>query len=466
MTASEHFAAWACTVMADGLPAPVREAVADHVADTVGVVIAGSAGEPVTSVGRYLGPLGQGETPSAADQALVLGTAAHADDFDNSHFPSLVHPSGVLVLVPAALAAGAAAGRNGEELLRAIAVGEELALRLGVAACAEDLGNSVLFERGFHPTSVCCTAGAAATAGALLGSPPEALAHGIGIAASFASGLLEGNRTGGTVKPVHSGWAAASGIRAALLARAGVTAPPTVFEGRFGFGHAFTGREMSDEALFADLGQRWETTRVGVKAFPANGFTHTAIETALDLREQGVRCEDVAEATLGVAAPTVRTIGEPAAEKSAPKSGYAARFSGPFTFALALYGGGGLGLGLADFDDGMLGNQAVRALAGRTRVVADEERTARFPRQTGCTTTVQLRDGTTRTSAVDVPRGSISRPLTAGQLIAKFRDCAARRLESAQVARLEDRLAPLIAGAEVAPFTRQLVQLVLWPAEE
>ena len=85
----------------------------------------------------------------------------------------------------------------------------------------------------------------------------------------------------------------------------------------------------------------------------------------------------------------------------------------------------------------MLGNQAVRALVGRTRVVADQEGTARFPRRTGCRTTVRMRDGTTKTSAVDAPRGSIARPVTAGQLSAKFLDCAARRLEPPLVARLE-----------------------------
>lgn len=93
----------------------------------------------------------------------------------------------------------------------------------------------------------------------------------------------------------------------------------------------------------------------------------------------------------------------------------------------------------------MLGNQAVRALVGRTRVVADQEGTARFPRRTGCRTTVRMRDGTTKTSAVDAPRGSIARPVTAGQLSAKFLDCAARRLEPPLVARLE-RLVPLIAA--------------------
>ncbi|MGR6998917.1 MmgE/PrpD family protein [Yinghuangia aomiensis] len=53
-------------------------------------------------------------------------------------------------------------------------------------------------------------------------------------------GLIEANRTGGSVNGIHCGWAAHSGVTAAALAAAGVTGPPTVLEGRPGFFNAAT----------------------------------------------------------------------------------------------------------------------------------------------------------------------------------------------------------------------------------
>ena len=96
------------------------------------------------------------------------------------------------------------------------------------------------------------------------------------------------------------------------------------------------------------------------------------IDTALELRGEGVRPDDVEAVELGVAAPVLRTIAEPADVKAAPPSGYAARFSGPFTFAAALAGGGGLGLDLDDFTDERARDPELLALAARVTCVADE----------------------------------------------------------------------------------------------
>ena len=53
----------------------------------------------------------------------------------------------------------------------------------------------------------------------------QGIASAAGIAASMGAGLLEANRTGGTVKRVHCGWAAHCGVAAADLARHGLTGP-------------------------------------------------------------------------------------------------------------------------------------------------------------------------------------------------------------------------------------------------
>src|SRR5205085_643236 len=123
----------------------------------------------------------------------------------------------------------------------AIAVGDELTVRVGMAGYDRALGNSVFFDKGLHATSIAGTLGAAAAAAMLYGLDEVGIGHAIAIAASMGAGIIEANRVGGSVKRVHCGWAAHAGIAAAELARHGLTGPSSVFEGRFGFLQAYLG---------------------------------------------------------------------------------------------------------------------------------------------------------------------------------------------------------------------------------
>ena len=99
----------------------------------------------------------------------------------------------------------------------------------------EELRNSVFFERGLHATSICGAVGAAVAVAMPPGQDEAGIASAAGIAAGMGAGLLEANRTGGTVQagPLRLGRALRRA--AADLARHGLTGPPTVLEGRFGF---------------------------------------------------------------------------------------------------------------------------------------------------------------------------------------------------------------------------------------
>jgi 2-methylcitrate dehydratase PrpD len=157
----------------------------------------------------------------------------------------------------------------------------------------EELRNSVFFERGLHATSICGAVGAAVVVAMLQGQDEAGIASAAGIAASMGAGLLEANRTGGTVKRVHCGWAARCGVAAADLARHGLTGPPTVLEGRFGFLQVFCGDRAHPDAVVRGLGTDWELPRVVLKPYPCNHFTHAGVDAALRLRAQGLAPADV-----------------------------------------------------------------------------------------------------------------------------------------------------------------------------
>ncbi|MCA8036110.1 MmgE/PrpD family protein [Burkholderia arboris] len=442
---------FASAVRVDGLDRTLRVEAAARVLDLVGNSLIAHdepVAQSVLQVARRWGGHGRASVIGAADRlpaasaALVNGTLAHAMDFDDSHMLSVLHPSASVI--PAALAAAQASGASGAALLDAITVGTEICIRLGVAAYNERLGNSVFFERGQHATSICGTVGAAAAAAMLLGLDAARIAAALGIAASMGAGLLEANRTGGSVKRIHCGWAAHAGVSAAELADAGVTAPPTALEGRFGFFHAWCGELADVDAVLRGLGDDWETSRIIFKPYPCNHFTHPGIDAALQLKAQGVTADDVVSAELRVATSTLRTIGEPAELKASPPNGYAAAFSGPYTIAAALLGGGGLGVWFDDFDDALVRDPARRALAAKVRCVADPWCDARFPHSLPAVLRVTLRDGQTREARVESSKGTRSRPLTEQELVAKFVLAASSTIGTPRALELRDAVQALV----------------------
>ncbi|ABG03344.1 MmgE/PrpD [Rubrobacter xylanophilus DSM 9941] len=449
-TVLQEVSRFAARVRDEGIPPELLRDARRRVTDIVGIALAASAMEPARIVGEVVdawggagqaSAVGRGRRYPAASAALLNGTLAHALDYDDTHLPSVLHPSAAVV--PAALAAAEAAGAAGPQLLAAVAAGDELVVRVGMAGYDAKLGNSVFFEKGMHATSIAGTLGAALAAAMVYGLGEEEIGHAVAIAASMGAGIIEANRTGGTVKRVHCGWAAHAGVTAAELARSGLTGPPTVFEGRFGFLRAYLDDRAHPDAILRGLGEEWELPRIFFKPYPANHFTHAGIDAALRLREEGLDVREVEAIELGVASPTLRTIAEPPEEKARPKSGYAAQFSGPFAVATALVGGGGLGVSLEDFTDEAVRDRLKLDLASRVRCVADEECDRIFPNQFPAVLRVRLRSGEVREARVLHNRGGPENPLSDEELEVKFRANAGRALSEERVGELWEALRSL-----------------------
>ncbi len=450
---AQQLAATASATLAQGAPATVRESARRRVLDIVGLQAAALPLPTSAAALRYVDAqgghaqasmVGTTSRTSAGWAAFLGGVLAHSLDYDDTHLPSVLHPSASVV--PAALAAGEVAGAAGPQVLDAIAIGIETVVRVGMAGYDREAGDSIFFVHGQHATSICGALGAAVAAALLRGLDEEQVTHTIGVAASMASGIIEANRTGGTVKRMHCGWAAHAGVTAAGLVEAGFTGPPTVLEGRFGFFEAFLHGAVHLEAVTDGLGETWSVPDIFFKPYPANHFTHTGLDAARRLREQGLRPEDVEEAVLGVAASTVRTIGEPLEVKQRPETGYQAQFSGPYLVALGLLGGHGLGAGLSDFEDEVVTRDEVRALMARVRVEADPRCDAIYPAQFPAVLRVTTRDGRRLEEQVLVNRGGPEDPLTDAELRTKFRDNVERCFDARAAAATEAAVAGLADG--------------------
>jgi 2-methylcitrate dehydratase PrpD len=192
------------------------------------------------------------------------------------------------------------------------------------------------------------------------------------------------------------------------------------------------------------------------KPYPANHFTHAGLDAARRLRAAGLRPDEVAEAHLGVAGPTVRTIGEPLAAKQRPGTGYQAQFSGPFMVAVGLLGGSGLGLGLADVSDERARDPEVRALMSRVTVGADPRCDAIYPDQFPAVLTVRTTDGRTLVEEVLVNRGGPADPLSDEELATKFADNVDGLLDDVTAKELVEAVSGLAGLASLDPVVDPL----------
>ena len=442
-TLARQLAAFVAAATWNGLPEDVQPNVVLRTVDSLGLCLGAlSLDTSSAAVKLMLGRggqshahiVGQSQLVPAASAAFANGVLAHSLDYDDTHLPSILHPSSSVV--PASLAVAEAERASGAQYLTAVAVGLEVCVRIGLAGYNKSSNANVYLEHGQHATSMCGTIGAAVAAAKLFGLDEDGICNAIGLSVSMASGVIEANRGGGTVKRMHCGWAAQAGVTAAELARAGFTGPPTSLEGRFGFFEAFLHGEVDLTAVNQGLGSHWEVPGIFFKPYPANHFTHTIVDAAAALAATGVSVADIDSIEVGVPTQIVRTVGEPIESKRLPQTTYQAQFSGPYAVALGLLGGHGLGAALIDYSAELARDPKRREIMAKVNVVADPRCDKIYPYQFPAIVRARLFDGSVRVSEALVNRGGSERPLTSLELATKFRENASRSLTADAVDRL------------------------------
>jgi len=454
---ASQVAQWVSQVRFEDLPSDVVEATKLRILDVIGLAFAGAEtpfGRSTTAAAVAMSPpgscriFGTGAHVGVTTAAFANAALPQALEFDDTHNESIVHMSSPAVAASLALAETRSV--SGRELILAIAIANEISCRVGSVASGQ------FHRRGFHPTGLFAPFGIAFAAGKLLALDAEKLSHAAGTCGSFAAGLLECWVDGTQTKFLHSGWAAQSGIAAALLADAGVTGPPKVFEGRFGL----FASHIQDPAvpknfdrIVDGLGSHWESRKSSFKPFPTAHVLHPYVSALLRLRQQhAIAPADVARIVCPVAEFNVSIVCEPAAEKCAPASQAHCRVCLQYTLAEALATGS---LGKNAYGDATRLDPHVLALARKVEYVVDPA----FPgpgRFKGAVE-VTLTDGRVLTEVEEYNRGSAENPMSEAELRAKFDDNAGGFLSAAQ----RDRLAREIARTENLPDARMLMDLTV-----
>lgn len=267
--------------------------------------------------------VGVPERTSAANAALINGTASHALDFDDVNIAILGHPT--VALLPGLLALAEQTGASQDDVLAAFVAGYDVVCRTGA------LMSPGHYDHGFHCTSTVGSVGAAAACARLMGLDAETTATACGIAATRASGLK--SMFGTMCKPLHAGMAAQNGLLAARLAARGFTSRPDALECAQGLA-ATQSPDFNPEAAMRDAPLDFHIANNLFKYHAACYLTHGAIEAGRTVREQS-----------GASSNTIRSIAirvPPVADRvcniARPATGLEAKFSLRLTVAMALAG--------------------------------------------------------------------------------------------------------------------------------
>ena len=346
--------------------------------------------------------IGSGLRTSPATAALLNGYLAHLQDYDDTHFPTVLHPTAPVW--PAVLAAAEDTGASGREACAAFVLGAEAACRVAMSV------HPWHYDAGWHITGTAGPFGAAAGAGRLLGLSAEQMTHALGVAGTQAGGVRE--VFGSDSKAMHPAKGAANGLQAAQLAKAGFTSADDILGGRRGFWAVLSAAGHSEEQLLGGLGERWELANNGLKPYANGVVSHPIQDAVIQLRnEHGLRPEQVTAIHARVNPLVLELMDRPQ-----PRRGLEGKFSFQHCAAAALVDGAGHD---AQFSDERVADAAIAALRALVSATPDEAMG-----EDQVHVAISLVDGRTVETQIEHATGSPGNPLTDEALEAKYRAIA------------------------------------------
>jgi 2-methylcitrate dehydratase PrpD len=440
MGITQELATYCSELKFNQLPDEVVERVKYFLLDFIGVACRGSQEDSSRCIYRFIQEMGSGNrggviigtkrrTPFVY-AALANGTSSHAIEMDDVNNESSLHPG--VVVFPSALATGEMVEATGKKLIEAVVLGYEVMVRLGKA-----LGPENSYGRGFHPTGTCGTFGSTVTASKVMGLKEERIANAMGIAGSQAAGSMEYLAQGAWTKRFHAGWAAHSGMIAALLSKKGFRGPTSIIEGRDGFLHGYSNGADGNKVL-EGIGTGFEILRTSVKPHACCRYMQPPIDAILKIiGENNLRSDQVEKVRLGLLRAGASLIAEPTEKKYDPKTIVDAQFSMPFGAAVAtLY----RKAGLREFQLSKVRSEEVRRMMKRIEYAVDPDLDETFPKQWCATAEVFTKKGKRYFTKIEYPKGDPENPLSWEELIEKFHDLSGRLMSKKKRLRIVDQV--------------------------
>ncbi len=363
--------------------------------------------------------LGFGFRSSARHAAFVNGSLAETIEMQDGYTKGGYHPC--CGTVSAALAVAEWQKKSGKDLLAAVVAGYEVGDRIAEALHPTHL------SRGFQPTGTVGTIGAAAAAARLLGLEEEQTYQALTIAGFILPVCTGDNLWGGySVKPVHGGAAAKSGIEAVLLARRNLKAAPLEGDAKIqkGFCRIVTDDPPKFEKMVEGLGERYTIREIYFKPFATCRINQGPIEMALDLKKKhGLKAEEIENVLIKTYDYASKRTGAMRTDPSSPFT--LCQFSMSYAVAGALMDGQ---VGLAQLKEEKIRDPKIHQFASKIAVVADPEMQKLYPANRPSIMEITLKDGRKVTGRINYAKGDFRNPMTEEELICKFVDLTAGTL--------------------------------------
>jgi len=450
----------------EDIPSEVVEVTKVDILDTLGVAIAASTTTPacreMAELVKEMGGKEEstiiaygGKVPSYM-AAFVNAALAHSLNYDDLYDANGLHPG--CIVFPSALAVAERAGKvSGKEFITAHTLGIDVMGRLGRAVFPPILLRDwVLY--GWLPAQLLGYFGATAVAGRLLGLNEDKMVSAFGLAYCQTAGNLEPLFGVGADKGVYPSYPAQAGVLSALMAQRGVAGPRNSLEGRAGLFKVYFQGEYDPTPLTANLGKSFDGVNLGFYTFPCDGWTHAYITTTLQMvDEHDVQPQDVEAITVFVG-PRGERLCEPLQIRRNPRNMTEAQFSLPFIVATAIVKGKPR---INHFTNDGIKDPEILQLSNKATWQSDPECDKQYG--TGvlpAKVEIKLRDGHVLHSEQKGFRyGNPRNPITKGELVEKFRDCASYSVKPLPKDSVE-KVIELVDKLEEVDDVSQIIRLV------
>jgi 2-methylcitrate dehydratase len=396
------------------------ERVKIHLIDSLGCGV-GALNEPAVRICREIAlPVGGTSTIIGTNRRTTPDLAAFANgaairylDFNDTYVGKFaIHPSDNIA---PCLAVAEAESASTKELIAAIAIAYEVNCRL-----TDTLDISA---RGWDPPVFGLPAVALA-AGRLMKLTQEQLTHAIGLAINdhIPLGLTRAGDLS-EWKGIAVAEAGRNAVFAVRLARAGLTGPAPIFEGKSGVFQQITGAANVDVASFGERDRPFRIHQCILKPYPAVVYTQTAIIAAIEVAKEVGSLDRIATIDIATSRSGYeRTGSEP--EKWDPKTRETADHSLAYITARAMFDGD---ITNESFSEQKFRDPAVLAFMQKIKVAEDPALTARTGGAVPTRVTATLSDGKRITREVDDAPGFAARPMNRSEVERKFRGNVGKR---------------------------------------
>jgi 2-methylcitrate dehydratase PrpD len=291
-TITEKFAEFVKATTFEDFPSSAVEIAKLAILDNVGSALAAHT----TDVGRiYLktnghgvnGPctiIGISEKASLMEACFINASLCQVLDFDDTFEINSIpvsHPGPAVV--PVALSVCEQLNCSGKELIRAVILGYEAAIR--VTKAIEPRRDEFW---GFANTQIM---GSVTAAAVLYDLERKSLVNALGIAASSSpvpnTNMMWslGNRPMSWVKDAV-GFAASTGALGALLAKNGFVGPQNALDQGSGYYLLCGSPQYNEEEIVKDLGKPFEIINLSFKPYPTCRFMHTTLDAVFGLLKE------------------------------------------------------------------------------------------------------------------------------------------------------------------------------------